>query len=115
MPGISIHVVDVARGVMAAGMRVEVCAAQTGRLHADGVVSATGLVDADTLAMRFERGEYDVLLHVGAFYRAAGIELPAIPFLEVALFRFGIGDPEQHYHLPFKLTPFGYSCFRGGA
>ena len=30
-------------------------------------------------------------------------------------FRFGIDDPEQHYHLPFKVTPWGYSCFRGGA
>ena len=27
----------------------------------------------------------------------------------------GIADPEQHYHLPFKLTPWGFSCFRGGA
>ena len=115
MPGISIHVVDVSRGVMAAGMRVEVRGAQTGRLHADGVVSASGLLESDALATRFERGEYDVLLHVGAFYRAAGVALPAVPFLEVAVFRFGLADPEQHYHLPFKLTPFGYSCFRGGA
>ena len=115
MPGISIHVVDVARGVMAAGMRVELREANTGRIHADGAVASTGLVEAPALAARFEPGEYEVLLHVGAFYRAAGVALATVPFLNVAVFRFGIGDSEQHYHLPFKLTPFGYSCFRGGA
>jgi 5-hydroxyisourate hydrolase len=31
------------------------------------------------------------------------------------VFRFGIDDPESHYHLPMKVTPWGYSCFRGGA
>jgi 5-hydroxyisourate hydrolase len=30
-------------------------------------------------------------------------------------YQFGIDDPQQHYHLPFKCTPWGYSCFRGGA
>jgi tripartite-type tricarboxylate transporter receptor subunit TctC len=37
------------------------------------------------------------------------------PFLDVVSYRFGIADPKQHYHLPFKCTPWGYSCFRGGA
>jgi 5-hydroxyisourate hydrolase len=41
--------------------------------------------------------------------------LPSPPFLDVVTYRFGISDPEQHYHLPFKCTPWGYSCFRGGA
>ena len=45
----------------------------------------------------------------------AGFALPAVPFLDVATFRFGIADADQHYHMPFKLTPWGYSCFRGGA
>ena len=41
--------------------------------------------------------------------------LPAVPFLDVVTYAFGIADPAQHYHLPFKLTPWGYSLFRGGA
>ena len=28
---------------------------------------------------------------------------------------FGIADLAQHYHLPFKMTPWGFSLFRGGA
>jgi 5-hydroxyisourate hydrolase len=43
------------------------------------------------------------------------VPLPPTPFLDVVTYRFGISDPEQHYHLPFKCTPWGYSCFRGGA
>jgi 5-hydroxyisourate hydrolase len=116
MPGISIHVVDVARGVVAAGMRVEVFSLAEGRRRiADARVSPGGTLDDAALAARFAPGAYEVLLHVGAFYARAGFALPAVPFLDVATFRFGVADAEAHYHLPFKLTPWGYSCFRGGA
>jgi 5-hydroxyisourate hydrolase len=116
MPGISIHVVDVTRGIVAAGMRVEVEAVGPSRRRiADAWVSQTGSVDDPALSARFESGVYDVLLHVGAFYERAGFALPGVPFLDVVTYRFGIDDPAQHYHLPFKLTPWGYSCFRGGA
>jgi 5-hydroxyisourate hydrolase len=43
------------------------------------------------------------------------VRLPPHPFLHVVSYDFGIDQPEQHYHLPFKCTPWGYSCFRGGA
>jgi len=56
-----------------------------------------------------------VRLQVAAFYRAAGAALPGTPFLDELIYRFGIGDARQHYHLPFKLTAWGVSCFRGGA
>ena len=116
MPGLSIHVVDVARGVVAAGMRVQVWGLASARVRvADTVVSQSGAVDDPSLIRRFDAGPYEVLLHVGAFYARAGFALPEVPFLDVAAFRFGIDDPAQHYHLPFKLTPWGYSCFRGGA
>ena len=31
------------------------------------------------------------------------------------IYRFGIADLAQHYHLPLKMTPWGFSLFRGGA
>ena len=52
---------------------------------------------------------------MAAFYREQGQALPPVPFLEVLVYRFGLDDPRQHYHLPFKLTAWGVSCFRGGA
>lgn len=56
-----------------------------------------------------------ISIHVGAWYREQGVALPAVPFLDVVGYRFGISDPGQHYQLPFKCTPWGYFCFRGGA
>jgi 5-hydroxyisourate hydrolase len=118
LPGISIHAVDVARGVVAAGMRVElfaVVAEDDRRLIARGIISATGTLDDMALEATFAAGSYEAVFHVGAYYRDAGIMLPAIPFLDIVTYRFGIAEPQQHYHLPFKFTAWGYSCFRGGA
>jgi 5-hydroxyisourate hydrolase len=113
MPGISIHVVDVSRGVVAAGMRVEVF--QGGKLLAAGLTSAKGLLEDKSLDGRFGAGSYRAIFHVADYYRKERVALPAHPFLHVVSFEFGVDNPEQHYHLPFKCTPWGYSCFRGGA
>jgi 5-hydroxyisourate hydrolase len=115
MPGISIHVVDVSRGVVAHGMRVEVRAAGGARLIAAGNINDKGILDESALAATFAAGAYEAVFHVADYYRKAGIALPAVPFLDVVTYAFGIADPAQHYHLPFKLTPWGYSLFRGGA
>ncbi len=116
MPGVSIHVVDVSRGVVAAGMKVELLALSSQRkLIASGAVSGKGLLENLALDATFAPGEYEAVFHVADFYRDARIALPPVPFLEVVTYRFGIADPDQHYHLPFKVTPWGFSCFRGGA
>jgi 5-hydroxyisourate hydrolase len=117
MPGISIHVVDVSRGVVAAGMRVELhSVSESGEptllMHA--AIGSNGLLNEPELSGVFKLGEYAALFHVGEYYREAGVKLPTVPFLDVVHFHFGIADPRQHYHLPFKCTPWGYSCFRGG-
>jgi 5-hydroxyisourate hydrolase len=118
VPGVSIHVVDVSRGVVATGMRVELHAVEGGgtlALLAKGQIGANGLWNAPELAKTFAAGAYAAVFHVADFYRAQRVDLPAVPFLEAVRFDFGIADPAQHYHLPFKCTPWGYSCFRGGA
>lgn len=113
MPGISIHVVDVSRGVVAAGMKVEVFLGT--RRIASGTISPKGLLESEALGATFAPGAYQADLHLGEWYRSEGVPLPGVPFLDVVTYRFGISDPAQHYHLPFKCTPWGYSCFRGGA
>lgn len=110
MPGISIHVVDVSRGVIATGMRIEVF--REGMRVATGAASSKGLLE---LNERVQPGQYEAVFHVAEWYRTQRVALPKVPFLDVVRYAFGIADPEQHYHLPFKCTPWGYSCFRGGA
>jgi len=115
MPGISIHVVDVSRGIVATGMQVELHAVSPPRLIAQGAIGANGLLTSPALDQRFTPGKYEARFHVAAFFRDAGVTLPDPPFLDVAIFCFGIANPDAHYHLPMKLTPWGLSCFRGGA
>ena len=110
MPGLSIHVVDVSRGVVAAGMKVEVLFKSKTVLA--GATSAKGLLEE---SRTLEPGAYEAVFHVAEWYRKQSVSLPEVPFLDVVTFRFGISDSQQHYHLPFKCTPWGYSCFRGGA
>ena len=114
MPGISIHVVDVSRGVVAEGMRVELYR-RFARL-VEGHIGGNGLLEHQLLKERFSADNYQAVFHVADYYRKQGVALPgSYPFLHVVRYDFGIDQPEQHYHLPFKCTPWGYSCFRGGA
>ena len=117
MPGISIHVVDVSRGVVASGMRVELFAlsGESRRLIAEGSISNTGILTDPALNQRFEPGFYDARFHIADYYHNATGATAAVPFLDVVSYRFGVAEPEAHYHLPMKCTPWGYSCFRGGA
>lgn len=118
MPGMSVHVVDVARGVVAEGLRVSVERLRDGQrvLLYDGLVGPSGLLDwPDGMARECERGVYEATFHVGAYFRQAGLAGPGLAFLDEVPYRFGLDDPAQHYHLPFKMTPWGFSCFRGGA
>ncbi len=115
--GISIHAVDIAGGVPASGLSV-----QLWRLDGGKTEIAAGRCDKDGLlrhpvsdGVGVTRGVYEVAFDVGAFYRDAGVSLPDPSFLEIAVFRFGIDRVGEHFHLPFKFTPWGFSLFRGGA
>lgn len=112
--GVSIHVVDVTRGLPAAGMRVEVFRLDSGRARiGGGVLDERGLLDLAAAGVGMPPGAYEVVFHVGAFYRQQGVALAEPPFLDEVPFRFGIADPAQHYHLPLKVSPWGFSLFRG--
>ncbi|MFD1343240.1 hydroxyisourate hydrolase [Litorisediminicola beolgyonensis] len=115
--GISIHAVDVSRGVPADGLSVRLR-----RLEPDAGVIAEGVCApnghfahpvADGTGV--VRGTYEVEFGVAEFFREAGVPVPDPSFLDVAVFRFGIDAVQEHFHLPFKFTPWGFSMFRGGA
>ncbi|MFO1413956.1 MAG: hydroxyisourate hydrolase [Burkholderiales bacterium] len=116
MPGISVHVVDVARGQPAAGMFVEVVAldGDDRRVVGTGCVGENG---AFTHPMNtgegVRAGAHEVLLHAGEFFRLAGHIRDKPAFLEIVALRFNVLDAFEHYHLPVKITPWGYSVWRG--
>lgn len=116
--GVSIHCVDVARGRVATGLQVVVSRLDPGGpcVIAQGAVGDKGLFEhAALLGREIQVGAYEVVFGVGDFCRASGVALPSPAFLEQVPYRFHIADVAQHYHLPFKFTPWGFSLFRGGA
>jgi 5-hydroxyisourate hydrolase len=112
--GISLHAVDVASGVPAAGMAVEVWSLDGGRRQvAAGRLGAGGALDHPLARGEgAAAGTYEALLHVGDWLRARGDATGPV-FLDIAVFRFTVIDSAQHYHLPLKFTAWGYALFRG--
>ena len=115
--GISIHAVDVSRGIPAGGLSVRLRRMSPApELIAEGVCAANGHFDHPVAnGAGVERGIYEVEFEVGAFFKESGAAVPDPSFLDVAVFRFGIDAVHEHFHLPFKFTPWGFSLFRGGA
>ncbi|HEY7020307.1 MAG TPA: hydroxyisourate hydrolase [Ktedonobacterales bacterium] len=110
------HVLDLAQGRPAAGMRVELW-----RLADDGartldvttVTNADGRVDEPLLAGEaFQTGTYELLFDVGSYFAAQGLGASP-PFLTSVPVRFTIADLDAHYHVPLLVTPWAYSTYRG--
>lgn len=115
--GISIHAVDVANGTPAVGLKVRLRRLEPQPTDlAQGVCAGNGqLIDPVADGRGVIRGTYEVQFDVGEYYRRMGVDLPDPSFVDVAVFRFGIDRVAEHFHLPFKFTPWGFSLFRGGA
>ena len=110
------HVLDLAQGRPAAGMRVELW-----RLEPDGarawlataVTSDDGRVDEPLLTGEaFQTGIYELVFDVGSYFAAQGLGASP-PFLTSVPVRFTIADPDAHYHVPLLVTPWAYSTYRG--
>lgn len=115
--GISIHAVDVSRGIPAAGLKLNLRRIEPDEIEiASGVCASNGHFQHPVAEGKgVERGIYQIEFDVGEYFRGCEIALPDPSFLEVAVFRFGIDRVNEHFHLPFKFTPWGFSLFRGGA
>lgn len=116
MGRLTTHVLDTARGVPAAGMKIELYALVGGerRLVASVVTNGHGRTDAALLeGHSFVAGTYELVFAVGAYFRAAGVTLADPPFLDEVPLRFGIADTSAHYHVPLLASPWSYSTYRG--
>ena len=114
MPGISVHAVDVARGVPAEGMAVEIFALTPQRRRiAEGRLGAHGALEHLVTRQTLPVGRYEVVFHAGAYFAGQGVAQSDPPFLDEVPFRFTLFDAAQHIHLPMKITPWGFSLYRG--
>jgi 5-hydroxyisourate hydrolase len=110
------HVLDTAKGCPAAGLTIALYRVN-GNSHRkllELVTNADGRTDAPILPQEaFEPGTYELIFHAGDYLRASGQAGDDPLFLDQVPIRFGMSDPDAHYHVPLLLSPFGYSTYRG--
>jgi 5-hydroxyisourate hydrolase len=103
------HVLDTAHGKPGAGMEIELWKLDSGdwsvlkkiRTNSDGRTDGP-LLEGEA----FGAGTYQLVFHVGEYYRAEG-------FLDLVPVRFRIAEPGQHYHVPLLCSPWSYTTYRG--
>jgi 2-oxo-4-hydroxy-4-carboxy-5-ureidoimidazoline decarboxylase len=114
---LSTHVLDTVRGRPAAGVAVdlhEVVSETETVLVARAVTNADGRTDAPLIGGRpVPIATYELRFALGSYHRAAGYDLADPPFLDVVPLRFGVSEPEGHYHVPLAATPWSFQTYRG--
>ena len=116
MARLSTHVLDLSRGVAAAGVAIELhrLDGDARRRLVDTTTNVDGRTDAPLLTgERLEPGVYEITFHAGAYFRRTGIALSDPPFLDQIVVRIGIADAAANYHVPLLISPYGYSTYRG--
>ncbi len=112
MSRITTHILDTSLGRPAASVAVRLDHLASGQwtpvggqtTNADG--RAVGLTPE---GRSLEKGLYRLTFATGAYFRSRGV---ATFYPEVSV-QFEVADPDQHYHVPLLLNPFGYSTYRG--
>ncbi len=111
------HVLDTATGRPGAGLKIELLRLEEaggGRLLKTVTTNDDGRCDAPLLqGDELRPGVYELVFHVGDYFRAAGLGLPEPAFLDRVPVCFGVARADQHYHVPLLVSPFAYSTYRG--
>ncbi len=110
---ITTHVLDTTLGKPAAGVPVTLefeAAPGSWNLLGKGNTDIDGrLRDLLPADIALAAGTYRLTFETDAYFTRMGTEgfYPHVPIL------FRLSKPEQHYHVPLLLNPYGYSTYRG--
>ena len=52
------------------------------------------------------------VIFIGDYFKNL-TNLPKTPFLNEVVIRFGVSNPNEHYHVPLLVSPWSYSTYRG--
>lgn len=114
---LSTHVLDTHMGKPAQGVRIDLFEMQDDGPETRLVTTTTnadGRTDQPLIGGQPLRiGVYELRFHVGAHFARRGVLTADTPFLEIVPLRFGVAEPEGHYHVPLLATPWSYSTYRG--
>jgi len=115
---LTVHVLDTAGGKPADGLRVTLT-----RLEGEGVLGQIGefvtnddgrLATGPALKGKdFTVGVYEWVFGAGDYFIKEGYKVDGQLFLDEVPIRFGIDNPEDHYHVPLLCSPYSFSTYRG--
>lgn len=102
MAGITTHILDTAKGRPGAGVAVSLEIERGGKweIVGRGETDADGRLRTLTEGRRLERATYRLTFETGGFFPQVTIT-------------FRVEKPEEHYHVPLLLSPYGYTTYRG--
>ncbi|MCC6313751.1 MAG: hydroxyisourate hydrolase [Thermomicrobiales bacterium] len=111
------HVLDTAHGRPAAGITILLWAIEPDgdrSLVARTRTNADGRTDGPLLeGAALRTGVYELEFATGDYWAAHGSGGDALPFLDLIPIRFGVADPDAHYHVPLLCSPWSYTTYRG--
>jgi 2-oxo-4-hydroxy-4-carboxy-5-ureidoimidazoline decarboxylase len=112
---LSTHLLDTARGRPADGVAVQLFVLSDdgpARRIAEAVTDADGRTPRPLVAGRpVPIGTYELRFSICDYLVRQGSG--ARSFLDIVPVRFGVAEPEAHYHIPLLFTPWSYSTYRG--
>mmetsp|Transcript_37439 Transcript_37439/g.54803 ORF Transcript_37439/g.54803 Transcript_37439/m.54803 type:complete len:355 (-) Transcript_37439:668-1732(-) len=112
------HVLDTANGCPAANMRIHLkrlSPPESAGFIAEYKTNSDGRLPSGPAlkGTDFQVGVYEWTFFVGDYFASKNNELTGTPFLDEVPIRFGIDDPEEHYHVPLLVSPWSFSTYRG--
>ncbi|CAJ1969162.1 unnamed protein product [Cylindrotheca closterium] len=124
---LTVHVLDTANGIPAANMKITLTKLSPtvedlgtfvtnhdGRLDVGPALEGAGRrarLGSDSLDM--EVGVYEWNFYAGDYFASQGTYANGTPFLDTIPIRFGIDNPDDHYHVPLLVSPWSFSTYRG--
>ncbi len=107
---LSTHVLDIALGRPAAGIRIQLWRVETDnrQLLKEVVTNQDGRTDTPLLVGDDLRvGVYELVFQVGPYFGNEAGFLGDVPV------RFRILNPAENYHVPLLVSPWSYTTYRG--
>ncbi|MFB5662829.1 hydroxyisourate hydrolase [Alteribacillus sp. HJP-4] len=116
MKGLTTHILDLTHGKPAADVTIQLSRITDygSVLLKEVITNSDGRLDNVLLTGDdAEAGEYEMLFYIGDYFYDQGTIATDPPFLDKVAVRFGLSDPNSHYHVPLLVSPWGYQVYRG--
>jgi 5-hydroxyisourate hydrolase len=109
------HILDTARGCPASGITIELWVIDALQNRSTLLKSVT--TNADGRASLLSEGDlkegiYELVFAIGNYF-SEFYEPDHVLFFDRVPIRFGVANPDSHYHIPLLASPWSYSTYRG--